>query len=50
VLIVATVMKKRNVLSVKENVKVIHEIENGKKKKDDVCQELGLVNSTIEMI
>jgi hypothetical protein len=45
----ATIMNKRKVSSVKENVKVIQEIENGKKKAD-VCQEFCLINSTIQTI
>jgi hypothetical protein len=45
----ATITNKRKVLGVKEKFKVIREIVNGKKK-DDMCQEFGLVNSTIQMI
>jgi inactivated superfamily I helicase len=45
----ATVTNKRKVLSVKENVKVIREIESVKKKAD-VCREFGLVNSTVQTI
>jgi hypothetical protein len=43
------VMNKRKVLSIKEKVKVIQQPENGKKKAD-VHQEFGLVNSTIQKI
>jgi transposase-like protein len=42
-------MNKRKALSVEEKVKVIREIENGKKKAD-VCREFGLVNSTTQAI
>jgi len=42
----ATVMNKRKILSVEGNVKVIRQVEYGKKKAD-VCQEFGLVNSMI---
>jgi hypothetical protein len=45
----ATVTNKRKVLSVEEKVKVITEIESGKKKAD-VCREFGLVNSTVQTI
>jgi transposase-like protein len=45
----ATAMNKRKNLSVKVKVKVIRQIENGKKK-SDVCQEFGLINSMIQMI
>jgi transposase-like protein len=44
-----TVTNKRKVLSVEEKVKVIKEIESGKKKAD-VCQEFGLVNSIVQTI
>jgi transposase-like protein len=44
-----TIMNKRKALSVEEKGKVIREIENGKKKAD-VCQEFGLVNSTTQTI
>jgi DNA-binding NarL/FixJ family response regulator len=40
---------KRKVLSTEETVKVIREIENGKKKAY-VCREFGLVNSTVQTI
>jgi hypothetical protein len=40
---------KRKVLSIKQKVKLLQEIENGKKKAD-VCGEFGLVNSTIKKI
>jgi hypothetical protein len=39
----ASVRTKRKVLSVEGKVQVIWHIENGKKK-DDVCQEFGLIN------
>jgi transposase-like protein len=45
----ATVTNKRKVLSVEEKVKVIREIESGKKKAD-VCREFGLFNSTVQTI
>jgi transposase-like protein len=45
----ATITNKRKVLSVEEKVKVLQEIENGKKKAD-VCRAFGLINSTIQMI
>jgi len=38
------VMNKRKVLSIKEQVNVIKQTQNGKKKAD-VCQEFGLINS-----
>jgi transposase-like protein len=44
-----TVTNKRQILSVEGKVKVVRQIENGKKKAD-VCRELGLVNSTIRII
>lgn len=40
---------KRKVLSIEEKVKVIREIENGRKKAD-VCRKFGLVNSTVQTI
>jgi transposase-like protein len=40
---------KKEVLSIEEKVKVIREIENGRKKAD-VCHEFGLVNSTVQTI
>jgi transposase-like protein len=46
---VSEVAKKRKVLSVEDKGNVIKQIESGKKKAD-VCQEFGLVNSTIETI
>jgi transposase-like protein len=45
----ATVTNKRKVLSIEGKVKVLQQIENGKKKAD-VCREFGLINSTIQMI
>jgi len=42
----ATVTNKGKVLSIEGNVEVIRQIEYGKKKAD-VCQEFGLVNSVI---
>jgi hypothetical protein len=45
----AKIMNKRKVLSVKETVKVTKEIQNGKKKAD-VCQEFGLINSWAQKI
>jgi hypothetical protein len=45
----ATVMNKRKVLSNKGNVKVIQEIENGKKKAD-ICQKFGLINFMVQTI
>jgi transposase-like protein len=42
-------MNKRKALSVEEKVKVIREIENGKKN-TDVCREFGLINSTTQTI
>jgi hypothetical protein len=39
----ALVRIKRKILSAEGTVKVIRQIENGKKK-DDVCQEFGLIN------
>jgi hypothetical protein len=45
----ATLSNKRKVLSVKEKVKVIQEIESGKKKAD-VCWEFGLISSTAQTI
>jgi hypothetical protein len=44
---VAIVTKKWKVLRVEGEVKVIRQIENGKKK-DDWCRDFGLVNSTIQ--
>jgi hypothetical protein len=40
---------KRKVLSIEEKVKVIREIENGRKKAD-VCHEFGFLNSTVQTI
>jgi hypothetical protein len=45
----ATVTNKRKVLSIKGKVKVIQQIENGKKKAD-MCWELVLINSTFQKI
>jgi transposase-like protein len=45
----ATVTNKRKVLSVEEKIKVIQEIENGKKKAD-VCWEFGIISSVIQTI
>ena len=45
----ATITNKRKVVSLKGKVKMIWQIENGKKKAD-VCQECGIVNSTIQMV
>jgi hypothetical protein len=43
------IVMKNEVLRVKEKFKMIQEIENGKKK-TDVCQEIGLINSVIQII
>jgi CENP-B N-terminal DNA-binding domain. len=45
----ATVTNKKKVLIAEGKVKVIRQIENGKKK-TDTCWEFGLVNSTIQRI
>jgi hypothetical protein len=45
----ATVTNKRKVLSIAEKVNVIPEIGNGKEN-SDMCQEFGLVNSTIQRL
>jgi CENP-B N-terminal DNA-binding domain. len=42
-------MNKRKVVSMKGKVKVIRQIENGKKKAD-VWQEFGVVNSMINVV
>jgi CENP-B N-terminal DNA-binding domain. len=44
-----TVTNRRKVLSIKEKVTVIQQTENGKKKAD-VCQEFGHINSMIQKI
>jgi len=44
-----TVMNKRKIFSIKGKVKVIWQIENGKKKAD-VCWEFSLVNCMVQMI
>ena len=41
--------KKRNVLSVEENLKILQQTKGGKKK-SDVCRESELVNITVHMI
>lgn len=46
----ATVTKKRTVMSVAGKVQVIRYTENGKKKKPDLCREFGLVNFTIQAV
>jgi len=46
---VATVTNVMVVLSVEEKVRTIQQIENGQKR-TDLCQEFGLVNSTIQTI
>jgi hypothetical protein len=46
----ATVMNKRNVLSLEGKIKVMQQIKNEKKKKADWCREFGIVNSTIQTI
>jgi len=43
------IVTKKEVLRAEEKLKMIQEIENGKKK-TDMCQEFGLINSTIKMI
>jgi hypothetical protein len=43
------IVTKNEVLRVKEKFKMIHEIENGKKK-TGMCQEFGLINSVIQII
>ena len=45
----STVTNNRNILSIEGRVKVMWQIENGRKKAD-LCLEVGLVNSIIQMI
>ena len=45
----ATVTNNWKALGVERKVSVIRQIENGRKK-DDMCREFGLANSTIQMI
>jgi hypothetical protein len=45
----AAVTDQRKVLSIEGKLSVIREIENGRKKKADMCQEFGLLNSMIQI-
>jgi CENP-B N-terminal DNA-binding domain. len=45
----AAVTNKRKILDIEEKVKLTQEIENDVKNAD-VCQEFGLINSTMKMI